>query len=157
MSAMLTVWPLTIRISLGLKKFNLGRETVKVITFAVCLSSTATCGRPMQPKKSSLTTLSNEALCKLRDEIVVILNSRAEDLRREIDRLTGGTVAHVAGADSGADGPNTRGKKAAPKYRGPDGVTWAGRGHKPRWLTAEMNKGKKIEEFRIAEGNRTSM
>jgi hypothetical protein len=40
----------------------------------------------MQPKKSSLTTLSNEALCKLRDEIAALLNSRAEDLRRELPK-----------------------------------------------------------------------
>jgi hypothetical protein len=51
----------------------------------------------MQPKKASLTTLSNEALCKLRDEIAALLNSRAEDLRRELDRLTGGAVADGGG------------------------------------------------------------
>jgi DNA-binding protein H-NS len=111
----------------------------------------------MQPKKSSLTTLSNEALCKLRDEVVAILNSRAEDLRREIDRLTGGALAHVGAANDGAYALKARSRKVAPKYRGPDGNTWAGRGFKPRWLTAEMKKGKKLEEFRIADGNGTSM
>ena len=47
----------------------------------------------MQPKKSSFNTLSNEALCKLRDEIADVLNSRAEALRREADQLTGGGPA----------------------------------------------------------------
>ena len=88
----------------------------------------------MQPKKASLTTLSNEALCKLRDEIAALLNSRAEDLRRELDRLTGGAVA-----DGGGNGSKMKGKKIAPKYRGPDGDTWTGRGVKPRQLGWPVN------------------
>ena len=43
----------------------------------------------MLPKKSSLETLSNEALCKLRDEVAQLLNSRAERLQREINQLIG--------------------------------------------------------------------
>jgi DNA-binding protein H-NS len=106
----------------------------------------------MQPKKASLTTLSNEALCKLRDEIAALLNSRAEDLRRELDRLTGGAVA-----DGGGNGSKTKGKKIAPKYRGPDGDTWTGRGVKPRWLTSAMNEGKKPEDFLIVAPNGASL
>ena len=62
-------------------------------------------GQPMQAKKSSLTTLSNEALCKLRDEIAALLNSRAETLRRELNQLTGGAVAHGVETNGAADGP----------------------------------------------------
>jgi DNA-binding protein H-NS len=36
-----------------------------------------------------------------------------------------------------------------PKYRGPNGETWAGRGAKPRWLVAAMKKGKKLDSFLI--------
>jgi len=43
----------------------------------------------------------------------------------------------------------TEGKKVAPKYRGPKGATWAGRGLKPKWLVAEIKKGKKLESFAI--------
>lgn len=43
-----------------------------------------------------------------------------------------------------------KGRKAEPKYRGPDGETWAGRGLAPRWLTALEKKGKKRESFLIA-------
>ena len=98
----------------------------------------------MQPKKSSFASLSNEALCKLRDEIVAILNSRAEKLRMELDRLTNGSVA---GARKGTETPR---QKLAPKFRGPHGETWAGRGMKPRWMTNAMKEGKKPEDFRIA-------
>jgi DNA-binding protein H-NS len=104
----------------------------------------------MQPKKSSLTTLSNEALCKLRDEIAALLNSRAEDLRRELNLLTGDAVAHGIGVNGAANASKTQRKKIAPKYRGPDGETWCGRGIMPRWLTSQVKEGKKREDFLIA-------
>jgi DNA-binding protein H-NS len=108
----------------------------------------------MQAKKSSLTTLTNEALCKLRDEIAALLESRAEDLRRELNRLTGsnGCANGVAVIDtnSGGNGSKSKPKKIAPKYRGPDGETWTGRGLKPRWLTHAINQGKQLKDFLIA-------
>ena len=93
----------------------------------------------MQPTKSSFATLSNEALCKIRDEIAALLNSRAKDLQRELNQLTGGA----------ANASKVQHKKIAPKYRGPDGDTWAGRGLKPRWLTSALQEGKKLEDFLI--------
>ena len=38
-----------------------------------------------------------------------------------------------------------------PKYRNPaePTETWAGRGKKPRWLTAQLKSGKRIDDFRI--------
>ena len=38
-----------------------------------------------------------------------------------------------------------------PKYRNPaqPGETWAGRGKQPRWLTAQLKSGKKLDDFRI--------
>src|SRR6516162_6055478 len=40
----------------------------------------------------------------------------------------------------------------APKYRNPDNPaeTWAGRGLKPRWMTAAMRRGGKLEDFLIS-------
>jgi DNA-binding protein H-NS len=101
----------------------------------------------MQPKKSSLSTLSNEALCKLRDEVAALLNSRAEDLQRELNRLNG---AHGIKTDGAANTPKALRKKIAPKYRGPNGETWTGRGMTPRWLTSALKEGKKLEDFLIA-------
>jgi DNA-binding protein H-NS len=40
-------------------------------------------------------------------------------------------------------------KKVAPKYRGPGGETWSGRGPAPRWLAELEAKGKKRESFLI--------
>jgi DNA-binding protein H-NS len=37
-----------------------------------------------------------------------------------------------------------------PKYRNPaTGETWAGRGKMPRWLTAQLKSGKKLDDFRV--------
>jgi DNA-binding protein H-NS len=38
-----------------------------------------------------------------------------------------------------------------PKFRNPDNPseTWSGRGRQPRWLTAQIESGKQIEDFRI--------
>jgi DNA-binding protein H-NS len=42
-----------------------------------------------------------------------------------------------------------KGKKVPPKYRGPSGETWAGRGARPRWLVAAIKGGKKLDDFLI--------
>jgi len=41
--------------------------------------------------------------------------------------------------------------KVFPKFRNPaePSETWAGRGKKPRWLTAQIKSGKQIDDFRI--------
>jgi len=41
--------------------------------------------------------------------------------------------------------------KVVPKFRNPTRPfeTWAGRGKQPRWLTAQLRSGKKIDDFRI--------
>jgi DNA-binding protein H-NS len=101
----------------------------------------------VQSKKSSFASLSNEALCKLRDEITELLNSRAEDLRREADRLT--AIANGGDVYRDGNGSKTERKKAAPKYRGPDGKAWSGRGLQPRWLSSAIKEGKKLEDFLI--------
>jgi DNA-binding protein H-NS len=41
--------------------------------------------------------------------------------------------------------------QVSPKYRNPaePSETWAGRGKRPRWLTAQLKSGKRIDDFRI--------
>ena len=38
-----------------------------------------------------------------------------------------------------------------PKYKNPErpSETWAGRGKQPRWLSAQLRSGKKLDDFRI--------
>jgi len=110
-------------------------------------------------RRSSLASLSVDALFKLRDDIAKALSSRASELQDQLSRLTGGesgggkTTGKRRGRPPGSTNKRLKsklsGKKVAPKFRGPDGATWSGRGLKPRWLTAELKKGKKLESFAI--------
>ena len=106
-------------------------------------------GRFMQPKRPALESLSNEALCKLRDEIAALLESRAEQLRKELGRLTDGSSVTARITNNTGNGAKAKRKKPSPKYRGPDGSTWSGRGARPRWLTKAIQAGQKIEDFLI--------
>jgi DNA-binding protein H-NS len=101
----------------------------------------------MQSKKSTLDALSNQALCKLRDEIAEELKNRAEGLQREIDRL----VSPISPANTERQGGPKKGNKVAPKYQGPNGETWSGRGKNPRWLAAAISEGKRSEDFLIGK------
>ena len=42
-----------------------------------------------------------------------------------------------------------------PKYRNPDkpSETWAGRGNRPRWLTAKLRTGRTLDDFRIQKAS----
>ena len=103
---------------------------------------------PMLPKKSSVDTLSNQALCKLRDEIVAELKGRAESLQREIDQLVGPTSA--ANTEHRC-GPR-KGHKVAPKR-----AKWrkvVGKRKETRWLTAAMSEGKQLDDFLIGKKRR---
>ena len=47
--------------------------------------------------------------------------------------------------------PATKGRTVAAKYVNPENrsETWTGRGRKPRWLTAKLDKGAKLEDFAV--------
>jgi DNA-binding protein H-NS len=64
-----------------------------------------------------------------------------------------GKAGKSAGAGAlGANAKATRksaGKVVAPKFRGPNGETWSGRGLMPRWLSALVAQGKAKEDFAI--------
>ena len=44
---------------------------------------------------------------------------------------------------------STAGKKVAPKYRGPAGDLWTGRGRQPAWVVAELAAGRTLEDLLI--------
>jgi DNA-binding protein H-NS len=95
-----------------------------------------------------------DALLALRAEIDTHLADRRRDLEKQLSRLgVGGGRAPVEGrAGRGRRGSSLKGIKVAPKYRGPEGETWAGRGAQPRWLTALLKQGHKIDEFAVSRG-----
>jgi len=48
-------------------------------------------------------------------------------------------------------GRGGKGRKVAAKYANPEdpSETWTGRGRKPRWLTAKLKDGDKMDKFLI--------
>jgi len=44
---------------------------------------------------------------------------------------------------------STKGVVVPPKYRGPNGETWSGRGLMPRWMAALVAQGRQKDEFAI--------
>ena len=93
------------------------------------------------PRPTNLSAMSIDALVNLREDLNKILDRKANELRSQLSMLDGGVAARPKGS--------LKGKKVPPKYRGPGGVTWAGRGVKPRWLVAALKRGKKLDQFLI--------
>jgi DNA-binding protein H-NS len=107
----------------------------------------------------NLKSMSLDRLVGLRDQVNAALSAKVIDQRRSLEselskltRFQGG----VGRAKSAFGRGGARGA-VAPKYRNPENLaeTWAGRGLKPRWLTAAIKTGKKPDDFLIA-GARSS-
>ncbi len=113
----------------------------------------------MAKRTFKLDSMALAELVQLRDEVQSALSGKIEMERRElqgklaeIDKLQSGSKPRKARESSRAGNGGThpaKGKKAAPKYRSPNGETWAGRGLAPKWLVELEAKGKKRESFLI--------
>jgi DNA-binding protein H-NS len=88
------------------------------------------------PKKN-LSGMTVEALMDLRKRVDEMLDERRAELEKQLER-----IAVVGGRRVVRGGGSVlRGRKVPPKYRGPSGETWAGRGARPRWLVAAIKGG----------------
>jgi DNA-binding protein H-NS len=99
--------------------------------------------------KVNLSGMSVEALMDLRKRVDETLHQHRAQLQQQLERMEVGGARVVGGGGSAL-----KGKKVPPKYRGPSGKTWAGRGAKPRWLVAAIKGGKKLEDFLIDKSTR---
>jgi DNA-binding protein H-NS len=94
--------------------------------------------------RADLNSMSLEDLWSLHEQLDSVLTSRlaAEkaELEKKLDQLRA---------------PRTTARRpyppVLPKFRNPKrpSETWAGRGKRPRWLTAELRNGKQLNHFRI--------
>ena len=100
--------------------------------------------------KINLSGMTVEALMDLRKRVDEALHKRRAELEMQLERIA---VAGGRRAVRGSGSP-LRGRKVPPRYRGPSGDTWAGRGAKPRWLIAAIKDGKKLEDFLIDKSAR---
>jgi DNA-binding protein H-NS len=95
--------------------------------------------------------MSTDNLWTLHEKITATLakkiaaeKTRLEERLRQLNqgsKAKGGSVGH-------ARRPYPR---VFPKYKNPErpSETWAGRGKQPRWLSAQLGSGKKLDDFRI--------
>ena len=99
--------------------------------------------------------MSIEKLFQLQSQVETALTAKVAEERRDLEaklsqlsRLGNGhsRLGRPRGSSSSLSGTTV-----APKYRNPENPceTWAGRGLRPRWLTAAMKGGKKLEDFMI--------
>jgi DNA-binding protein H-NS len=100
--------------------------------------------------------LSYNQLIELKDHIEATIEQRRADEQAALKEK----MAEMA-AEAGFDledvlpakrgGKGRKGGTVAPKYRNPKdpSQTWTGRGRQPKWLVAELEKGRKLESFLI--------
>jgi DNA-binding protein H-NS len=91
-----------------------------------------------------------ESLVNLRRQVEERLHDHRATIEKQLEAI-GGSIASLGGkiARSGRGKSSLKGMKVPPKYRSPDGETWAGRGATPRWLKAAIKEGKRLEDFLI--------
>jgi DNA-binding protein H-NS len=106
----------------------------------------------VEGNQMNLKSMSISRLTDLRHRVEAALASKVIDQRRALEsklakltRLHGAKAPRKNGLGFGVRGP------VAPKYRNPQNPeeTWAGRGLRPRWLTAAIKGGKSADDFLI--------
>jgi DNA-binding protein H-NS len=101
-------------------------------------------------KPHELKSMSAEELWSLHELVNSVLARKIAAEKAQLDRRL-----QQLGARPSAPAKNSHARRpypqVFPKFRNPaqPGETWAGRGKQPRWLTAQLKSGKKLDDFRI--------
>jgi DNA-binding protein H-NS len=114
--------------------------------------------------RNDLKSMSTDELWALHEEIAArlaealtaeksVLENRLKLLQRGIEIQPAAHNGKSSRAKSSAKRSTARRPYPTvfPKYRNPErpSETWAGRGKTPRWLTAQLKSGRRIDDFRI--------
>jgi DNA-binding protein H-NS len=102
----------------------------------------------------NLKKMSVDELLSLRSEVDGQLAQKQRELRDALRKLE----SKLDSAEPRSVGKTSplKGGKVAPKYRSPEGETWAGRGARPRWLAGLLKQGRKLDEFLIDRSRKTA-
>jgi DNA-binding protein H-NS len=92
--------------------------------------------------------MSVDELWSLHEEIQSILSMKLDAEKRELERR----LVQLNGYAETRPRARRPYPKVRPKYRNPErpSETWSGRGKRPRWMSAQLKSGKKVDEFLIA-------
>ena len=115
-------------------------------------------------KKFNLDAMSIDEMWQLHEEINAVLSIRLTSEKRELEKrlaqLRREKEMRQSETADARSAPRERRKypRVFPKYRNPEepSETWSGRGKQPRWLTAALKTGHKIEEFVIGKPEASS-
>jgi DNA-binding protein H-NS len=95
--------------------------------------------------RSNLNSMTVDELWSLHEHIVALLASKMLEEKAQLEERLGQLQT--------ASIPHTRRPypPVVPKFRNPlrPSETWAGRGKQPRWLLAQLQNGKQMDDFRI--------
>jgi DNA-binding protein H-NS len=113
-------------------------------------------------RKLNLDAMSVDEIWQLHETIIAVLatrltaekyalEKRLAQLRHERDTSLFQREGASPTLGNGTPQEQRKYNKVSPKYRNPDepSETWSGRGKRPRWLTAALLTGHKIEDFVI--------
>jgi DNA-binding protein H-NS len=106
-------------------------------------------------KQDNFKSMSTDRLWAFHEQIRSALSTRMADRKREIERrfclINPAAGPPRAAGDLQMNGQRRPYPKVFPKFQNPARPfeTWAGRGKKPRWLTAQLNSGSLMDDFRI--------
>jgi DNA-binding protein H-NS len=99
-------------------------------------------------RNANLRSMSIDELWELHQAVVTELVQKIAAERTKLE-------TRLRRLGTGGNRVFTRGRrpypKVLPKYRNPKNrsETWAGRGKQPRWLTAQLQTGKRLSDFLI--------
>src|SRR4051794_4022824 len=98
-----------------------------------------------------LKVLSVDELWLLHEEVTSELSRKIEAEKAKLEERLQKIKMATTGR-GGREGHRRPYPKVLPKYRNPKNPkeTWSGRGKQPRWLTAQLGAGKKLNQFLIS-------
>ena len=89
---------------------------------------------------------------KIEKAIASARDRERSEIKQKIEAIvqaSGFSLSDLFGV--GRSSSPTKGRSVAVKFVNPENrhETWTGRGRKPRWLTAKLDKGAKMEDFAV--------
>jgi DNA-binding protein H-NS len=102
-------------------------------------------------KSYDLKSMSTEELWSLHERVTSVLERKISAEKGRLEQRLRQLGQGVLTSDEHVSSVRRPYPKVVPKFRNPKrpSETWAGRGKRPLWLTAELRSGKKIDDFRI--------
>jgi DNA-binding protein H-NS len=98
-------------------------------------------------KDQNLAMMSAEELWILREKIRAILSTKMAAEKQELERR----LAQLNERNGRNEKARRAYPKVCPKYRNPErpAETWSGRGKQPRWVSAHLKSGNKVDDLLI--------